>query len=230
MRRFAEVTGHAMDDAIAELNSRAQAYAELLGTPQSGQVAPGEVITVEEVRARISRVGGDAALARVAELEAGMLDCDDPLRLTRTIINDMVNEAGITGPAVVVGLSSLVYPSTHLGRLADHKKFSEAIEAARLAYEADGGSPVKYREYFTGISDMSFFGHRPEQADASLIATSTPVQALVDQVGPGVMSFPVVNIGPWGREAHQRLERVYTPYAFGELPRLLKELVLRVLV
>jgi len=35
----------------------------------------------------------------------------------------------------------------------------------------------------------------------------------------------VVNLGPWGRDAHGLFERVYAPYAFETLPRLLAEIV-----
>jgi arginine utilization protein RocB len=35
------------------------------------------------------------------------------------------------------------------------------------------------------------------------------------------LSCPIVNIGPWGKDYHQRLERVHTPFAFEVLPELL---------
>jgi arginine utilization protein RocB len=31
---------------------------------------------------------------------------------------------------------------------------------------------------------------------------------------------PVINVGPWGRDYHQRLERIYMPYSFGVMPEL----------
>jgi arginine utilization protein RocB len=34
------------------------------------------------------------------------------------------------------------------------------------------------------------------------------------------LDLPVINVGPWGRDYHQRLERVYMPYSFGVLPEL----------
>ncbi|HEV2675633.1 MAG TPA: M20/M25/M40 family metallo-hydrolase [Aliidongia sp.] len=230
LERFAEAVDKAMADAIGRFNGHARDYAALLRTPQSAPVAGGEVIPIEELRERMRLFGGDAALARIGALEAQLLDCDDPLRLTRTIVSAMAAEAGVVGPAVIVGLGSLVYPSVHLGAGSGHRAFALAVEGGRLAFEAGGGPPVKYREYFTGISDMSFLGHRPGEADCSFIADNTPAGGLVDTVPHDVLSFPVVNIGPWGREYHQRLERVHAPYAFGELPRLLREIVSRFLV
>ncbi|TIO89726.1 MAG: peptidase M20, partial [Mesorhizobium sp.] len=99
----------AMENAISRFNEHAQTYAKMLATPQSAPVADGEVITISELRERIQRNGGDAALTRIAALEAEMQDCDDPLRLTRTIVSAMVTEADIIGPTIVVGFSSLLY-------------------------------------------------------------------------------------------------------------------------
>ncbi|RDI50486.1 M20/M25/M40 family metallo-hydrolase [Microvirga subterranea] len=226
---FAQTVEKAMETAINRFNEHAETYATILGTPQSAPVGDGQVITVGELRERLRRSGGDAALARIAALEAEMQNCDNPLALTRAIVSAMVTEAGVVGPAVVVGLSSLLYPPVHLGSTAGHKAFANAVEGARLEFEAAGGSPIKYREYFTGISDMSFFGHRPDEADLSFIAENTPASSLVDTVHRDTLSFPVVNIGPWGREFHQRHERVHGPYAFDELPKLLRAVASRFL-
>jgi arginine utilization protein RocB len=30
----------------------------------------------------------------------------------------------------------------------------------------------------------------------------------------------VINVGPWGRDYHQRLERIFMPYSYGVMPEL----------
>jgi len=39
----------------------------------------------------------------------------------------------------------------------------------------------------------------------------------------------VANIGPWGKEAHGKGERVYMPYSFETVPELLYSVIRRVL-
>jgi len=218
---FEKTIATATASAIAEFNDRSRSYAEISGAAPSALVADAEFISIENLRARVREVGGEGALARIQILEEGLKHCDDPLKLTRTIANAMVSEAGIIGPAVVFGFSSLVYPATHLNNTQADKDFAEAIEAARLQHEVAGGSPLQYREYFTGISDMSFFGHRPSDSESASVAANTPAQALIDIAPAGALVFPVVNIGPWGREYHQRLERIHTPFGFVDLPGFL---------
>ncbi|WEZ83151.1 hypothetical protein P6U16_20100 [Rhizobium sp. 32-5/1] len=70
---------------------------------------------------------------------------------------------------------------------------------------------------------MSFFGHRPDQSQTSLLAATTPVAAFVDEAPENALSYPVVNIGPWGRDYHQKWERLHTPYAFDILPDFIFE-------
>ena len=46
----------------------------------------------------------------------------------------------------------------------------------------------------------------------------TPVQAAHIHAPPA--GLPCINLGPWGRDYHQWLERVHMPYSFGVLPEL----------
>ncbi len=39
------------------------------------------------------------------------------------------------------------------------------------------------------------------------------------------LNLPVVNLGPYGKGAHQPGERVLMSYAFGELPQLVYEVI-----
>ena len=85
------------------------------------------------------------------------------------------------------------------------------------------GTSIKFKQIFAGISDMSFFGHRPNTGDTGLLTTNTPSAAFTDNAPDGLLSFPTVNIGPWGRDYHQKWERVHAPYTFEVLPDLVFE-------
>jgi arginine utilization protein RocB len=229
LKLFEQAVRTAASSAIDLFNQRAGAYAAMLGKTQGAPVAAALLISIEELRQKIEEIGGAAATARVSAVERAVQGSDDPLAQTRLIVSAMIAEAGVVGPTIVYGFSSLVYPSTHVARTDNDHNFVAALESARMAHEASGGGSISYREYFTGISDMSFFGHRPSAADAAYIAANTPSGDLVDLPRPDALTFPVVNIGPWGREFHQKLERVQAPYAFVELPMFIREIVRRFL-
>jgi arginine utilization protein RocB len=76
--------------------------------------------------------------------------------------------------------------------------------------------------YFAGISDVSFFGEAT--GDHAIVSANTPIWGKgFTMPEPG--DFPTINIGPWGRDYHQWLERLNVPYAFGILPRVLLSVI-----
>ena len=59
------------------------------------------------------------------------------------------------------------------------------------------------------------FGAREAGAGGGRLASVLPAHAAPRAVPD------VVTLGPWGRDAHSRFERVNAPYAFEKLPRLI---------
>ncbi|GLS19554.1 peptidase M20 [Labrys miyagiensis] len=225
----AKVQG-ALSRALQHFNMQAERYAHYLGAAQPSGGQDARVLTVSELLLELARVGGEAAVNRIKVLEASLAGNDNPLQLTRALVDAMVAEARVTGPTVIVGFGSLHYPHTHLDDARpSHRAFARALEAARLATERELDTHFKYRDYFTGISDMSFLGHASREDDSRIVAANTPATRHIDGIVPDALSYPTVNIGPWGREFHQRLERVHAPYAFGILPHFLRAITREVL-
>ena len=220
---FAALAGKAQDEALALQERRATAYATRQGRAARPQPR-GRVLQFGELRDMAEAQGGKAAIGRLDALAAELADTADPLAISRRLVQETVREAGLTGPAVVVGLSTLHYPRVHI---SDHgpagERFREVLRSALGRVERRHGTTIGTAQYFPGISDMSFLGHRPDDADSRLLRDATPAAAFVDLPPDEILAFPVVNLGPWGRDYHQRGERLYTPYAFDVLPEAILE-------
>ena len=230
LERFRDEVSQAMSSAIARFEAQADVYAEMTGYRPQGRVRRPRVIPFAELAALARDVGGAAGERRLDALVEALRPVENPLEKTRRLVEACVLEARLGGPAVVIGFSSLHYPHSHVDReAAPDRALLDAVEAARSATERRLGIGVSYREFFVGISDMSFLGRRPDPAATALVAANTPAADLVDTPTGTEPRFPVVNIGPWGRDYHQRLERVFAPYAFHDLPVLLDEIVVRFL-
>ena len=175
---------------------------EILHARSGGRMPrwPGTILTVDELKRRVT---GDQCEGSSIEACAAW-------------IQRMAAKAGIEGPAAIVGFAPPFYPRAEWHGGAE---LLQQIEAAR-----DPG--VCIRPYFPGISDMSFLN---PVADGS----SEHVQANCPAPLAGIsndMRIPTVNIGPWGRDYHQKLERIHTNYAFEVLPEVLAGIVRRVLL
>ena len=229
---FYAIVDQAMQRALADFSGKAEAYRQLTEAGDSaGHGAPtlsGKVIPFGQLRAQAFAADGIAE--RYAALERELAANDNPLDVTRRLVTMLVAEARLTGPIVVTGFSSLHYPHSHLDETKPlDRDFAAAIERARTAIPAKHDTSFKRREYFTGISDMSFFGTVGGGSNSTVVADNTPANLWVDRPPRDGLEYPVVNIGPWGREFHQRLERLYMPYGFDLFPRFIFEIVGEVL-
>ena len=227
-RDFNATVTDAMSRALADFTAKAKAFAALTGTDSGTPDTAGRVIPFSELRAKAFQSAGVAE--RYGALEKELETNDNPLEVTRRLVTMLATEARLTGPAVVTGFSSLHYPHSHVdeGKPLD-RDFASAVDRARRTTEARQATTFKRREYFTGISDMSFFGTAGDASGSSVVADNTPASLWVDTPPADALEYPVVNIGPWGREFHQRLERLYTPYAFDVFPKFIFEIVSEVL-
>jgi arginine utilization protein RocB len=200
----------ALDRAVAELVDRAS-----LTEPK--QQFPHEPVTILRFAALREAAGKadpafESGYAVLAEELAQRSDLDFPAR-SRLLTEFTWASSRLTGPAVILGFGSIPYAAVSLGDDVLEGKFMAALEdeAARL------GSSIGRLDYFPGISDMSFLG-RPSGEFAAAEA-NTPVWGSSFTLNPPP-SYPVINIGPWGRDYHHWLERLHAPYAFDVLPRL----------
>lgn len=156
-------------------------------------------------------------MQRVQNCPAG----PDHLAVSREITAALVALADLTGPAVVLGFGALHYPATQLGDAPLDRVLAAAASAHTAELAQETGQSLRVRRYFAGISDMSFLGQPGGGAGEDALARHTPHAAHIGPAPADALHFPVVNIGPWGRDSHQRLERVHVPYSFGVVPELL---------
>ena len=96
----------------------------------------------------------------------------------------------------------------------------QAVAAARQRYDY----PIVTRKFYPYISDLSYCGiAAAEHMDkltgnmpAWQLTYHLPVQAIQS------ISMPVVNIGPYGKDAHKLSERVCLEYSFDAMPLILQ--------
>lgn len=172
---------------------------EILHARSGGRMPrwPGTILTVDELKRRVA--GEPRAGSSVEECAAW--------------IQRMAAQAGIEGPAAIVGFAPPFYPRAewHGGAA-----LLRQIEDARVCV----------RPYFPGISDMSFLN---PVADGSAEHVQANCPATLEGISND-MRVPTVNIGPWGRDYHQKLERIHAGYAFEVLPEVLARIARGVLL
>lgn len=142
-----------------------------------------------------------------AYLLSGRGDLDLPEQASQ-LLQVAWNQSGRSGAAIVLGFAGVPYPAVSL----QDKELAKVITAAIASLG------VGTISFFPGISDMSFVGSA--KAELDVVAANTPHWGTSFSAEEPA-GLPCINIGPWGRDYHSRLERINAAYAFDTLPRVL---------
>ncbi len=129
----------------------------------------------------------------------------------------------------MLGVASLYYPPVQLDTRVEHHRRVRASVAQHVPTLAEEcGMSIQVRPFFSGISDMSFLGQTSAASDQAVLMANTPAWGACSggaYQAKQRLDVPVINIGPWGRDYHQRTERVNMPYSFEVVPELIWRVV-----
>ncbi len=133
-------------------------------------------------------------------------------------------------PLVVIGFAPPYYPSMNCRSLPNTSlKIDNLIDDYRY-YLASRGLSLKVEEYFMGICDTSYCALERELASYQVVLDSLAIPSQVyelDLANIAQIQVPAVNLGPWGKELHQRGERVFTEDLLDTIPSYLFGLLYR---
>ena len=189
LTEFHTLASTAMRSALDTQAQNAKAFFERQGSGRA-EAHDGQVLTYAELYALAVSHGGQAAAGRLRALDQSLSSGEDPLSTTRQIVAATLAEAGLEGPLVIVGFSTLHYPRVHLDSAGDQgKTFERNMMAAAEACAKRHGTSIKAKQFFAGISDMSFFGHRPAVGQTQLLSSNTPCSAFTDKAPDGLLSL-----------------------------------------
>jgi len=144
-----------------------------------------------------------------------------------SLTGDYIN---IDEPVVIIGLSGPYYP--HINNqniIGDDLRLEERLNRITKKYY---NFEFQKNEYFMGMSDLSYCGFTGKSEDIDVIKRNSPGWDEVYSIPFKEMqklNMKVVNIGPWGKDLHQRSERVYGPDVFERIPTIIKDLIEEVL-
>ncbi|WP_085523437.1 M20/M25/M40 family metallo-hydrolase [Tuberibacillus sp. Marseille-P3662] len=183
------------------------------------------VLTYGELRhAAIERYGQDEIDRREMYTLTNYQDLGDR-DLTTRLVFDLASLCKHLAPMIVLFYSPPFYPAV---ASHNHERIQKAI--ASLQAEAEQQFAIKWEQqhFFPGLSDLSYTSLREDGASLGQLTGNMPlygerydlpVEALQK------LDIPVMNVGPYGKDAHQWTERLNVDFSFGPLKRLLAHTV-----
>ncbi|MFE8697020.1 M20/M25/M40 family metallo-hydrolase [Cytobacillus sp. FJAT-53684] len=130
------------------------------------------------------------------------------------------------GPMIVLFYAPPYYPAINTADNPIIQELSDSI----IQYSSEAfGYELLPVEYFNGICDLSYAGLQGLLSDMNRYDTNLPGGKELYSIPfheMAKLTAPVINVGPIGRDAHKKTERLHLPFAFKQLPKLLEHLLL----
>lgn len=128
-------------------------------------------------------------------------------------------------PATVIFFAPPYYPAVND---SEHPLIKEKIQLTQDVLKKEFAVDAKQVNYFNGISDLSYVNYAEHDDGWKAYKEHTPTWGDVYSIpfeGMKQLQAPVLNVGPFGKDAHQLTERLHKESAFVQSPYVLRKLV-----
>ena len=219
----------AFNNVVNDLNMQYEKYTKENDYPFEGLPWEARVISYNQLLENVKAERGDELERRIQELSTELLkDKNVDERIFALKMVEMVhNMWSDKDPVVIAYFSPPYYPHIFVkGEDDREKKLMDAVNKA--INNAGDEYKIVNKKFYPYISDLSYAAApREEKAVESLkenmpgfgVRYSLPLNEMQE------LNLPVVNIGPFGKDAHKFTERLEMGYSFGVLPQILLDTV-----
>lgn len=211
---------------ISHLNEEYEKFCTMSHIPFQRLPWEVNVLTYDELYQQVKAELGDEIDRILAELIEKLRECNaDDREVSMAIVDEVHKHCSDKNSKIVVYFSPPYYPHNFV-RDGDARSdvLLDAVERAVAEAKAVYEYPIVTRKFYPYISDLSYcgiaaaehMGKLTENMPAWQRTYHLPVQAIQS------ISMPVVNIGPYGKDAHKLSERVCLSYSFDAMPLILR--------
>ncbi|WP_026695904.1 M20/M25/M40 family metallo-hydrolase [Peribacillus kribbensis] len=225
----------AFQNALSSYDERHRQYCAISKEPYAGHNWKPRVLTYEEMEQGLISNWGESFTSHMSDFKH-TLKLDSSLD-TRMFAARVVEEAWKwmedKSPAIILFYSSLYSPRIELsGGKPEEKALIEGLEKAVNDLQPHYPHPIVTRSFFPYISDMSFTALSDDEEGVHAVSKNNPgwgTKHFVNYEDIRKLNVPVINIGPYGEDAHKRLERMEMQYSLEMVPNITNRVIQHVL-
>jgi arginine utilization protein RocB len=235
LEKLKEQAHIAFEKALKLYEERYQQYWKISGEPGREMQWKPRVMTYEEMEAELIKVHGTDYTAHMVEFKDDLLlDASLDLRMyAARVVEEAWKWMPDQSPAIIIFYSSLYSPRIEVaGETEDERNLIEALDSAVKTVQPDYDDPIVVRSFFPYISDMSFVALSDDDEALDFASRNNPswgTKFFVDYQEIRELNVPVINVGPYGLDAHKRYERMEIDYSVKIVPNLTYEVIRNVL-
>lgn len=221
MDLFEQVATEAMDACN-------ESYRQICEREQVKGVGEVNVLRYEQLLAHAIDKLGAEEVERIKKEVVDNPHWDDREKSLR-IVDSLMIQCQELAPATVLLYAPPYYPAINSSNDQLVKDSIELMKKVAKTFD----NTVKQVHYFNGICDLSYVNYEDDSNGWAAFESNTPVWGDTYSIPFKEMSelrAPVLNVGPFGKDAHQRTERLHVDSAFVEMPVMIEALMKSLMV
>ncbi|MGA8941889.1 MAG: M20/M25/M40 family metallo-hydrolase [Thermoactinomyces sp.] len=226
LNKLKQLATEAFEAAVMKFQARYRLYSALSGHPYEDIKIQPRVYTYEEFYQECREKYGQEFEQKILQFTHNMLNEEaiDVRDYARRMVEELWKWGGDTEPVVIVFFASPYIPRVVLNE-QDPRDFRliDAVQKAVQKMEPFQDRKVQVRKFFPYISDMSFVAVSDDEKELQTFEKNMPVWGAkyhMDLEAIRKLDVPVVNIGPYGKAAHKKWERLEITYSMQWVPNL----------
>nr|WP_312667976.1 M20/M25/M40 family metallo-hydrolase [Tissierella praeacuta] len=223
----------AFQSTIDNLNIQYERFCKLSGREYKKLPWKARVLTYEELYTKVKSEMGNELNKRIEKVTEEMLKDEsiDQRDFSLKLVEEVHSLWSDREPVVIVYYTPPYYPHIYIeGNVPKEKALLNAVADAVSTTKSD--YKLVYKKFFPYISDLSY-GAAPK--DPKIIAAlknnmpgfGTKYDLPLEDMQK--LDLPVLDIGPFGKDAHKFTERIEKKYSFEVAPQLVYKTIMNLL-
>ncbi len=231
LEKLKEHASIAFANGLKLYEERYRQFCKISGEPCRDLQWQPRVMTYEEMESELIKEHGSDYTAHMVDFKENLLlDATLDLRMyAARVVEEAWKWMPDQSPAIIVFYSSLYSPRIEVsGETEDERNLIEALDAAVKNVQPEYDEAIVVRNFFPYISDMSFVALSDDDEALDSASRNNPswgTKFFVDYQEIRELNVPVINIGPYGLDAHKRYERMEIDYSVRIVPNLTNEVI-----
>jgi arginine utilization protein RocB len=226
----------AFEQALNHYNDRYKSYCKMSGDPYLPAPWQPKVLTYEEMNNLLLVDHGELYEKDMKKFKEDLLSVEEfDLRMyAAKVVEESWKWMKDKSPAIILFYSSLYSPRIELtGKDDREKNLIEALEHAVRLVQPTYQFPIVAKNFFPYISDMSFVALSDDEQGIQAVKINNPAWGFkhyVEYDDIRQINVPVINIGPYGIDAHKQYERMEMTYSLEIAPNLTNHVIQHLLI
>lgn len=227
LKKMKDAAHTAFEEVIETLNKRYLQFCSACSFPHTALPWIPRVLTFEELYASVNLELRGELDAIIENFKKNLLKEEevDEREFGLKVVEKVHSLWSDKNPVIILYYSPPYYPHIYVnGKTHKERELLESV--SRAVEDQNQGYKIINKKFYPYISDLSFVSAPQDEEVLNTLTLNMPSFGSKYNLPIKEMqklNLPVVNIGPFGKDAHQYTERIEKKYSFQVAPRFVYE-------